>query len=247
MVAQMPQPPDPANGQRLLRRFTSGQRWVHLSLATLMGVCLATAAMLYFGSLSALVGHRHLVATIHFVAGLLLPLPLVVGALASAAFRADIGRLNRFHPVDWAWLRSRGRRSELPSGKFNAGQKLNSAFVLGSVLVMFATGLMLHFFTPFSDDTRAGATLVHDLFATALAVVAAGHVWMAAHDPVARSGLRTGFVPLDWAESRHRLWARSEMAATSTQPARGGDRGEQPGTAAQIPAAPRTPSDPRPP
>ena len=38
-----------------------------------------------------------------------------------------------------AWLRSKDRRSgRLGIGKFNAGQKLNAAFVLGGVIVMFA-------------------------------------------------------------------------------------------------------------
>ena len=197
-----------------IRRFTAGERWIHLSLTVLTGLLIGTAALLYFGPLSALVGRRDLVSTVHFVSGLLLPLPLVVGAVASAAFRADVRRLNRFLPGDWAWLRSRDRRSGLhPSGKFNAGQKLNSAFVLGSVIVMLVTGLGLHYFEPLPDWMRTGVTFVHDLLAAVVVVVAAGHVWMAMGDPQARAGLRTGFVPRTWAEREHALWA-AESAGT---------------------------------
>jgi formate dehydrogenase subunit gamma len=92
-------------------------------------------------------------------------------------------------------------------GKFNAGQKLNSAFVVASVIVLLVTGLMLHYFTLFPDDISTGATFVHDAFAAAVVVVSAGHLWMAWQDPEARRGLRTGFVPRAWAEREHALWA----------------------------------------
>jgi formate dehydrogenase subunit gamma len=195
-----------------IRRFTPGERWIHGSFGTLMGVCILTAAMLYWAPLSTLVGRRDVVERVHFTSGLLLPLPLLVGALASRAFRADVRRLNRFLPGDWRWLRAHDRRNgSYPSGKFNAGQKLNSAFVLGAVLVLLATGLMLHWFSVFPDQIRTGATFVHDSFAAAVVVVTAGHLWMAWREPQARRGLRTGFVPRSWAQREHALWA----AATS--------------------------------
>jgi formate dehydrogenase subunit gamma len=196
--------PDP------IRRFTAAERWVHRCLAAVMGVLIITAALLYVGPLSALVGRRDLVSSLHYWSGLLLPLPLLVGYFASAALRDDVARLNRFLPGDWAWLRARalGRRAgEVPAGKFNAGQKLNSAFVLGAVIVMFLTGLGLHFFDVFPDSIRTGITFVHDVLAAAVVVVAGGHLWMAMRDPAARAGLRTGLVPRRWAEREHALWA----------------------------------------
>lgn len=206
--------PDP------IRRFTAAERWIHLSLALVMGVLIATAALLYVGPLSAMVGRRDVVASLHYWSGILLPLPLLVGYLASAAFRDDVARLNRFLPGDWAWLRARDRRGgRYPSGKFNAGQKLNSAFVAGSVLVMFLTGLGLHFFDMFPDTIRTGITFVHDLLAAVVVVVTIGHLWMAMGDPVARAGLRTGWVPRRWAEREHALWA----AETAAPPASGPD------------------------
>ncbi len=179
------------------------------------GVCMVTAAMLYFGPISTLVGRRDLVELVHYSSGLLIPVPLLAGLVVSAAFRDDVRRLNRFLPGDWAWLRSPHRRGGwFPSGKFNAGQKLNSAFSLGAIVILLGTGLMMHYFSLFPDSIRTGATFVHDLTAAALAVVAAGHVWMALNDPEARRGLRTGTVTREWAEAEHALWA-AEVTASS--------------------------------
>ena len=198
-----------------LPRFTPGQRWIHAGVSLFTGVCILTAAMLYFGPISTLVGRRDLVETVHYSSGLLIPVPLLAGLAFSADFRADVRRLNRFLPGDWAWLRSPHRRSgRFPSGKFNAGQKLNSAFSLGAIGILLVTGLMLHYFSLFGDSIRTGATFVHDLTAAALAVVAAGHVWMALNDPEARRGLRTGTVTREWAEAEHALWA-AELAGGS--------------------------------
>jgi formate dehydrogenase subunit gamma len=214
----MPRSPD------RIRRFSPGERWIHASLGTLMGICIVTAAMLYWGPLSTLVGRRETVETVHYASGLLLPLPLIIGALASRAFREDVRRLNRFLPGDGRWLRSSGRRGGgFPSGKFNAGQKLNSAFVLAAVLILFATGLMLHYFSLFPDDISTGATFVHDAFAAAVVIVSAGHLWMAWQDPEARRGLRTGFVSRGWAEREHALWAATVPIEPLERPDPDGD------------------------
>lgn len=194
-----------------IRRFSRAERWIHRAFAVLMGVGMLTAAMLYWGPLSTLVGRRDLVETVHFFTGLLLPVPLLIGLVTSAAFRADARRLSRFQPGDAAWLRAGDRRrGAYPSGKFNAGQKLNAAFVLGAVVVLLATGLMMYFFDLWPDDIRTGATFVHDAFAAMVVVVTAGHIWMAWRHPLAREGLRTGSVPRDWAEREHALWAAQE-------------------------------------
>jgi formate dehydrogenase subunit gamma len=194
-----------------VRRFTSGERWLHLSFGLVMAVLVVTAAFLYVDPLSQLVGRRALLAQIHFWSGVVLPLPLVLAVVLSPAFREDARRLNRFQPWDWVWLRTAARLDTSgPSGKFNAGQKLNSAFVLGASVVMFVTGLMLHFFEPLPDSIRTGATFVHDMFALAVVVTGAGHIWMAWSDPEARLGLRTGVVSRDWVQRKHPLWDETQ-------------------------------------
>lgn len=215
MGEMTPPPPDPpqptagapaASASRLLR-FSRAERWVHRSFALLMGVCLASAALLYLPGLSGLVGQRDIVRLVHVVCGFALPIPLLVGYAASRSFRADVRRLNRFGQVDREWLRPRNEaRAALPVGKFNAGQKLNSAFTLGATLVMLATGAMLTFPDPFADNVRTGAVFTHDWLALAVAVVVLGHMYKALADEGARLGMRTGWVDVEWAEREHPGW-----------------------------------------
>jgi formate dehydrogenase subunit gamma len=58
------------SARRYLDRFSRAERTVHWITATLMIVCIVTAAVLYNGSLSIRVGHRHVVELIHVYAGL---------------------------------------------------------------------------------------------------------------------------------------------------------------------------------
>jgi formate dehydrogenase subunit gamma len=210
MSGRLAGPPGPP--PRIVR-FTRGERWIHRSLAVLMTICLITAAMLSTPALAELVGRRFIVSRIHIIAGLLLPMPVLLGALFSSAFRADVGRLNRFVPRDWQWLRAKDRRSgRLAIGKFNAGQKLNASFVLGGILVMLATGFIMWRHDLWPVSVRTGATFVHDWLALAILIVVIGHLIMASRDPEARTGLREGDVDRYWAEREHGAWAAAVEA-----------------------------------
>ena len=78
-----------------LERFTGAERWVHRTTGLLMGTCLVTAFVLYYGPVSLAVGHRHTVELVHVWAGYALAAPLLLGLLSSA-YRADLRVLNRF-------------------------------------------------------------------------------------------------------------------------------------------------------
>lgn len=187
-------------------RFTRAERYLHRIVAALTFVLLVTGAALYFPDVSVLVGNRPLVSDIHVIAGFALPIPIAL-ALFSRAFRNDADLLNRFSPDDWRWLRSRDRRSgRIPVGKFNAGQKLNSAFTLGWILVMLGTGSVMFFSSLFPDDIRTGATFVHDWLTLLIFVVVIGHIYMAMNDAEARVGMRTGEASVEWAQREHPQW-----------------------------------------
>ena len=234
-------PSDPVPARARLWRFDETERMLHWVNAGLFGVLIATAAVLYIGELSALVGRRELVRLLHVVAGLMLPLPFLVARFGRgrAALVADMRRLSRFDADDRRWLRSLGRDKKIRKGKFHPGQKLNAAFTLGVIAVMFLTGSIMHWFRFVPVDWRTGATFVHDWLAITFAVVLLGHLRMAVKDAEARRGMREGWVTRAWARRHHPKWYEEETGVS----ARPGDRaGEASGVsdhAAELQAEPR--------
>lgn len=207
---------------------------MHRSVAALMLVCILTAAILYNGALALAVGHRHTVELIHVYCGFALPVPILLG-LISRAYRADLGRLNRFAPSDYRWLRSPRRRDgTIRVGKFNAGQKLNAAFTAGAIVVLLGTGILMFFVDLVRLSWRVGATFAHDWFALALGLLVFGHIYFAIKDPQARRGMRTGEVATEWARSEHATWldelnvaARPPGPAPTTAPTPPGHDAQQ--------------------
>ena len=203
----------------LVGRFSRAERLVHRAVAVLMLSCIATAAVLYNGFLSAPVGHRRMVKLIHVFSGYALPTPILLG-LVSTAYRADLRRVNRFSPADWRWLRSRNRRdATIPVGKFNAGQKLNAALSGGAIVVLLATGTLMYVPDVARLSWRTGATFVHDWFALALGLLVIGHISHAMRDPGSRRGMRSGSVTTTWARTHHAAWL-DELLAAEPSPTR---------------------------
>lgn len=197
-----------------LPRFTMTEKWVHRTTAAVIAVLTVTGAVLYYEPFALAVGRRPIVEGMHIAAGLLLPIPALAGALLSSALRRDFAVLGRMTRVDWQWLGRKDRRvARLPVGKFNGGQKLASAVLLGALLVLFFTGLLL--IAPVRIDLpvgmRQGATIVHDLFTFGVLVLLAGHVWLALRHPEARRALRTGRMDRRYAEAEYSAWAADEL------------------------------------
>jgi formate dehydrogenase subunit gamma len=201
-------------------RFDRLERVVHWCTATLMLILLLTGFSLYAGPLSTLVGRRELVRTIHVYAGLLLPVPVLVGILrrAGGQLRADLGRLSRWSADDRAWW-SRRRRAVVQLGKFNPGQKLNAVFLGAAGLVMLGTGVILKWFNLFPVDYRTGATFVHDWFAIGIWLAVGGHVLFALRDPVALGAMLRGSVPARWARLHRPRWYEEETGLPAERPA----------------------------
>ena len=199
-----------------LRRFSRAERWVHWGVAILVLILIVSGACLFFPLLSGLVGNRDLFKWLHTAAGFLLPVPLILAA-GSAAFRADLGRLNRFTPSDWAWFRRSQRESgTLAVGKFNGGQKLAAAVTAGALLVLFGTGMIMYFAGVFSDDLQTGATFVHDWVSMALSILLAFHISKGLADTEALNGMMAGDVAESWAMAHHPQWV-AEMTGAESQ------------------------------
>ena len=198
-LREQPEPP--------LLRFDRVERAVHWVNASLFGVLMLTGAALYAGPVSALVGNREVVRTLHVYSGLALPIPLLVGILGArgARLRRDLGRLNRWSRDDRRWFRRR-HRAHVALGKFNPGQKLNAAFIGGAAVVMLGTGSIMKWFAHFPLDWRTGATFAHDWFAFGIWVAVVGHITFALRDGDALDSMLGGTVPAAWARKKAPLW-----------------------------------------
>ncbi|MCZ7528063.1 MAG: cytochrome b/b6 domain-containing protein [Acidimicrobiia bacterium] len=202
-----PPPERPSPEPPPLLRFDRVERAVHWANALLFLTLMVTGAVLYVGPLSAAVGHRVLVRTVHVWSGLALPVPFVMGLAGrhGARLREDLRRLDRWSRSDFRWLRRRHRPSAR-LGKFNPGQKLNAAFLAGAAVVMLGTGSIMHWFEPFPDAWRTGATFVHDWFAFGVWLAVSGHVLLALADPEAMRGMTRGRVSARWARLHRPRW-----------------------------------------
>ena len=225
VTAEREFPEVPRPSERLLR-FDAVERTAHWLLALCFITLVLTGAALYVPALVGFVGRRVLVTRIHVDVGLALPLPLLVSLAGpwGRGLRADLRRLNRWSMHDQQWfsaLRHRRPTTGMPVGKFNPGQKLNAAFVLGEMIVMLMTGSIMHWFNLFSLSWRTGATFVHDVFAYFLVAVVIGHIFMAIGHPQALRSIFTGRVSRKWAHEHAPLWLEelsSEGVAGSVDP-----------------------------
>jgi formate dehydrogenase subunit gamma len=209
-VTEADRPHDP---QPSLLRFDRTTRVVHWVTAALAIVVLVTGTILYVDQLSAMIGRRAFLKTVHVWCGLALPVPLVVGLVLGAlgrGLRADIADLGRWTASDRRWLRKATRTT--PAGKFNGGQKLATALFGGLFVMQLVTGSVMFWHNPFRDSWRTGATYVHDWVYIALLVMVLGHVRKAIQEPVLLRSMRTGRVPRAWASRERPGWAAEAVA-----------------------------------
>jgi formate dehydrogenase subunit gamma len=211
-----------AINDELLDRFTPAERVLHWATAAAVLTCAVTGLVLYVGPLSSLVGRRNLVKDVHVIAGLSMPVPLILAYLGRwrDAVRADVRLLARWTRADRRWLWTRGLEGAERVGKFNAGQKANAAFIAGMIPVMLASGSIMRWFEPFPLEWRTGATFVHDWTAIATWLIVAGHIVFALADSGSLRSMITGQVTRRWAEDRHPQWS-SEVKWTGGPPGDG--------------------------
>ena len=211
---------------RMLLRFDRVERAVHWVNASLFLILIITGAALYFTPLIALVGRRNLVEQIHLYVGLALPLPLLIGVVGGwgRGLRRDVKRVNRWSEEDLRWMRglvdtASGRRQAAGRprlGKFNPGQKLNAAFVVGGGLVMLATGSLLRWYEPFPLAWRAGATFVHNWLAFTFVILILGHIALAVADRQALGAMLRGRISHAWAVRHAPAWLDESDVGSET-------------------------------
>ncbi len=203
------------------------ERAAHWFTAALVGVLIATGAVLYVPAFARGLGGRSLVQPLHTWVGIVVfaPLLLAVAGRWGRGLRADLRRFNRFSADDKRWLSTFTTSFSVRLGKFNPGQKLNAVVVGASLTVLFLTGLVLKWARYFPDSIRTGATFVHDVFAVALTALIAAHVVMALTHPQALRSMVTGWIGESWAERHSPAWLEELGLRKQRRPAGGASGG----------------------
>ena len=198
-----------------IKRFTRTERAAHWLLAVTFFVMLFTGLCL---SVSAFEGilDRPTAKAWHIWSAVALAAGLVLLALLGnrRALARSAREMDRFDRDDGAWLRGAPGRvwnggAAPPQGRFNAGQKLNSAVIGGLMLAMYATGFLLWYGERDTAYRFAGTVMVHDWGTLILMFLVAGHLYFAVINPATRHSLRgmtTGDVDESWARKHHPKW-----------------------------------------
>jgi formate dehydrogenase subunit gamma len=195
-----------------VRRFSVAERSLHWLLASTFLVMLATGLILYLPSLAEIAADRVLWKSIHLGAALAFWAGLVLLFLSDGSeLRASAREIDRFDEDDRAWLRWAVHRvgDEPPAGRFNAGQKLNTAIVAGLVCVFTVSGTLMYLQEVTADFRGTSAILVHDVATWFAIPLILGHLWLAIVNPSTRHSLRgmiRGTVRRDWARRHHPKW-----------------------------------------
>jgi formate dehydrogenase subunit gamma len=179
---------------------------------------LATGLVLYLPAFAQLAANRRLWKSIHLGAAIAFWAGLVV-LLASdthGRLRRTAREVDRFDDDDVRWLRwAVARRGlEPPQGRFNAGQKLNTAIVFGLMVVFSASGVLMYLQeTDAAVRGKTSAILVHDIATWVAVPLIVGHLYLVLVNPSTRHSLRgmvLGTVRRDWARRHHPKWDTTE-------------------------------------
>jgi formate dehydrogenase subunit gamma len=203
---------EPPTGRKI-RRFTNWQMAIHWTTAWTFVALAITGLIMTFGKniLLPLIGYTLFSwltifgKSLHNFIG---PLFLLCIVLLFFTFVRD----NVWRRYDWNWIRHFGgliSKRDVPSGKFNAGEKLwfwGGLLVLG--LIVSISGLILDF--PNFNQTRNTmqvTNIVHLSVATLFMLGALAHIYMGTLGMAgAYRAMSDGYVDETWAKEHHLYW-----------------------------------------
>jgi formate dehydrogenase subunit gamma len=169
---------------------------------------LATGLILYLPSLAIEVGRRPIVQDVHFYAGV--AWVVVLAAIVLGGDRRGIVRAGReiddFDADDLRWLTL---RKPAPQGRFNAGQKINTALNAAFTILFLVSGLLLWFGERNTSLRFASTVVLHDGLMYVSVALLIGHLYLAVIHPTTRHALRgitVGTVSEEWAARHHAKW-----------------------------------------
>jgi formate dehydrogenase subunit gamma len=189
------------------RRFSRTERALHWANAAFFFFLLATGLILYLPRLSIAVGRRPTIQSLHFYCGIAWVCVLVLIALFGdrRGILRDLREVDGFDRDDLRWLSGQ----KAPQGRFNAGQKLNTALNLAFMVLFLVTGLLLWFGERNTELRFASTVILHDGLMYVSLILLLGHLYLALIHPTTRHalhGITEGSVSEEWAAAHHAKW-----------------------------------------
>lgn len=200
---------------RMIERFTPVERIVHWTMAISFVILAISGIVILFGKyfLLPVMGHTlfgwltYLLKNLHNLTGPVFTMSIIV---AFVIFVRD----NLPSRDDLTWFARLGglvSGHHVPSGRFNAGEKM--WFWIGLVvfgLILSASGWVLDMIVPGMDYYRATmqiANVIHAIGAVLMIAMACGHIYMGTIGMEgAYRAMRDGYVDEAWAREHHELW-----------------------------------------
>ena len=222
---------EPASGRPMLR-FTVLERWAHWSVAISFCVLGISGLVMLFGKhiLLPVIGYTlfawltMVMKNLHNFIGPLFMVSIVLLAIVFV-------RWNFPARGDLKWLLTLGGMfsgKEVPSGRFNAGEK--GWFWIGLIglgTLMSVTGVIMLF--PNFDQVRTTmqqANIVHAIGAVAFVSMSFAHIYIGTIGMEgALDGMRTGYSDEQWVKEHHEYWyddvksGRAKIGGESSPPA----------------------------
>lgn len=208
--------------ERILR-YRTGQRYVHLLLATSFTILLLTGLALVWNPLSFLAEGGlsrliHRVAAVGFIA-----VPLLYVAVDRKGARELIRESFTYDKDDVRWATSMyryvmGHAVDMPpQGRLNAGQKFHHAAVMVLSAGVVISGVLLWGFkSSLSASLLAWTVVIHDVSVGALVLLLIGHLYFTVVYK-ALTSMHTGYVPKTDAQIEHAKWV-AEMEQENSGP-----------------------------
>ena len=197
-----------------VRRFSGTEQALHWLLAVSFLAMLVTGLILYLPSLAEVAANRRLWKTIHLGAALAFWFgTFLIVSSATGGLGRTVGQIDHFDDDDRRWLKWQVRQigPKPPQGRFNAGQKLNTAVIAGLMVVFTISGTLMYLQEVDASFRGTSAILVHDIAMYIAIPLVIGHLYMAMLNPSTRHSLRgmvLGTVRRDWAREHHAKWER---------------------------------------
>jgi len=189
------------------QRFSASERFLHWLTAASFFVLLITGLLVgRRGAFHDVMYAVHLAAAAIFLLGVVL-----VYLLSRQKISAVARELSSLDLADRKWLRTApahllgSSKEPAPSGKFNAGQKMN--FILATILflVLYITGVD----TVFVGTHHNLIFGIHKIGVVVISFLVAGHLYMALINGKTRPAIRgmvTGKVDEKWAREHYPHW-----------------------------------------